>query len=1235
MLLGILSAALCPAQAAPLQSGAMQAQVRLGGHVPLAAVAQARVLGRSARSETVSLALTLPLRDPAGAQRLIARLYDPAAPEYGHYLTPAQFTERFGPTQQTYDAVAAFARSKGLTVTATHPNRVLLDVSGPAPTVETAFGVHLMRYQAHDGRVFRAPDANPLIPASLAGRLSGVIGLDTAAVARPHFHRRQPNAKSGFQGMQPRLMSPSQAPQDGTGPQGGLTPGDVKTAYNLNSVTQSGAGQTLGLFELDGYDPADITAYENAYALPNVPLQNIFVDGYDGSAGQNAGEVTLDIELMTALAPSVKSILVYESANTGPAAIDQYSRIASDNTAKVISSSWGLPELGQDSASRDAENTIFQQMAAQGQSIYAAAGDNGAYDDGVSVSVDDPASQPFMTGVGGTKLFTSSPGGPYQAEQAWGDPTEQSNDPADTHGAGGGGGISAVWPIPDYQVGVGLSTTQRNVPDVSLDADPNTGYSIYFEGGFTVFGGTSCAAPLWAAFTALVNQDRASLGQPTLGFANPTLYKLGTSQAYGTSFHDIADGTTNLYYKATAGYDNATGFGSFNGAGLLSQLASPTNGTVSPIASLTLKPAIVVGGLKSAGTVVLTNPAPTGGAVVTLTTSDPTTTTVPVTVTVLAGGTTATFSISTVAVTGVKQAIITATYNSGSLAATLTVTPDPGTIAPQSLSFDIASVCGGDPATATLNLNGPAPIGGLVAQVSSDTPSAAVPVTVTVPEGTTSTTFSIATSQVAVVTVATISVSANNVTKTAALTVQSPVLEPFTINPGQITGGRQAAAALSLTCPAPPAGATVTLSSDHPAIVILPPSVTFPASSTLTSFPISTVAVSSPVDVTLTATYAGVVKTTQLTVQPGGLVGLTVLPATVTGGAVAVGTLNLDSNAPPGGLVVTLSSSDPSAVVPATVTVPAGASTVTFLVTTIGVATSVTDTITARLNGAVQTETLTILPVRATSLVLNPTRIVSGGASTGNVTINAPAPAGGLAVTLTTDSPTLVTLPAAVVVPAGQTSTAFTITGVKAGNAGITATLGGQSATATLTVASAPGTSYPTGLNFISVPYDYSGLSLDSIFGYTGVKLAVWLPAQSQYALTPNSPADALRPGRGYWVNLPHALTLTTVGVSTNKTQDFSIALSPGWNQVGNPFTVPIKLGITRAANGSVQVPFAEAASAVPLLLSSLVYSYQPAASGATGSYVWTRDTDFLQPGQGYWVYAYQAVTLTIPHPAQ
>jgi subtilase family serine protease len=556
----------------PVQSLAgSSSMVRLAGHIPAKAVANARFLGGLPGNTPISLAFVLPLRNQADLADLLKRLYDPTDPLYGHYLTPQEFTDRFGPTQDDYDAVAGYASGLGFTVTGKHPNRTLLDVSCTAAQAEAAFNLHLNNYQAPNGRIFHVPDQGPQIPDSIASRITGVIGLDNAAVWHPH---NRPLSVAD-----PAQTLPFQI---GTGPGGGLAPADIRTAYNLNGVTSTGSGQTLGLFELAAYKESDVTAYESYFGLPAVPLQNVQVDGYSGHGGTGGDEVTLDIDLQIALAPGASKIIVYEGPNTITGVADTYNRIATDNLAKQISTSWGLSEGSSTTALLDSENASFQQMAAQGQSIYAASGDSGAYDDGSTLSVDDPASQPYMVGVGGTQLFVGS-GETYDHETTW-----NVNDTVS--GGAGGGGVSTVWPIPSWQQGLShaASNSMRNVPDVSLNSDQYTGYAIYYHGGWWIYGGTSCAAPLWAAFTARVNQQRQANGSTSLGFANPAIYSIGSGSNYANDFHDISDGSTNLYYEAMTGYDNATGWGTFNGANLFAELAGSSSNTTKPLAPTSL-----------------------------------------------------------------------------------------------------------------------------------------------------------------------------------------------------------------------------------------------------------------------------------------------------------------------------------------------------------------------------------------------------------------------------------------------------------------------------------------------------------------------------------------------------------------------------------------------------------------------------------------------------------------------
>lgn len=538
--------------------------VRLFDHIPARAVANAQLLGNVQTDTHVPLTFTLPLRNQEALETLISRIHDPADELYGKYLTSEQFVEQFAPTQEDYDKVVEYAKSAGLEVVATHPNRLLVNVKAPVRDVESAFNLQLNHYQLPSGRKFYAPNNNPEVPASIASIISGVVGLDNQAVWRP-YHRKleaaqTPNAMA--------LASPS-------GPGGGFAPKDISTAYNLSSVGAQGDNQTIALFQLAGYQASDINAYASYFGLPTAQLTNVIVDG---GSQTNSVEVAIDIELALALAPKSR-IYVYEGPNSNQGVIDTYNRIATDNIAKQVSTSWGLGEDLVDSQTIQSQNAIFMQMAAQGQTIYAAAGDSGALDDypvngSQTPVVDDPASQPYVVGVGGTHLTVDANTGAYIGETVWNDGLG--------NGAGGGG-VSTVWTIPSWQSNVATvaSKTNRNVPDVALNSDGNSGYAIYYNGQWSIYGGTSCAAPLWAAFTACVNQKLQAAGSPVLGFANPTFYKIGESPAYTTTFHDITQGN-NLVYNAAVGYDNASGWGSFNGANLL---ASLTNSTIPPVSS--------------------------------------------------------------------------------------------------------------------------------------------------------------------------------------------------------------------------------------------------------------------------------------------------------------------------------------------------------------------------------------------------------------------------------------------------------------------------------------------------------------------------------------------------------------------------------------------------------------------------------------------------------------------------
>ncbi len=529
----------------------------LTGHVP-AAITRLAPIGKMAASQRLNLAIGLPLRHQVTLSGFLAELYNPASPRYRHYLTTEQFTALFGPTEEEYQAVAAFAQKHGLVVTATHPNRMILDVSGTVRDIEGAFHVRLREYQhPAEHRTFFAPDSEPQVEASLP--VLHVSGLNNYLLPHPANLKRLPLDQGGH----PR-------PLGGSGPSGSYRGSDFRAAY-ARGVTLTGTGQMVGLLQFDGFYPSDIASYESQASLPNVPVQTVLLDDFNGAAGTNNIEVALDIELTISMAPGLAAVLVYEGAIPN----DILSRMATDNLAKQLSASWTF----------DVDATtaqIFQQFAAQGQSYFNASGDAGAF----GSTVPPPSDSPYITVVGGTTLTTSSPAGPWVSETVW------------NWGSGGasGGGISPTNSIPIWQQTLNMSanggsTTMRNSPDVAMVAD--NVYVISDNGKSGFVGGTSCAAPLWAAFTALVNQQAVSLGQSTVGFLNPTIYTLGQSAGYSTNFHDITTGNNTTssnpnQFFATAGYDLCTGWGSPIGANLINSLAPRQNARVLVPAGSTL-----------------------------------------------------------------------------------------------------------------------------------------------------------------------------------------------------------------------------------------------------------------------------------------------------------------------------------------------------------------------------------------------------------------------------------------------------------------------------------------------------------------------------------------------------------------------------------------------------------------------------------------------------------------------
>ncbi len=534
----------------------------LQGHVP-SAVKHLTSTGRLANSTQLSLVIALPLRNAMALSNLLQQIYDPASPDYRHYLTRAEFTERFGPTARDYQAVVAFAKANHLVVTATHPNRLLLDVSGTAAAVEKALHVTLETYQDPTAnREFYAPDREPALDLSVP--VVHIGGLDNYALPRPHVHATR------------MVSGQSVLGNGGSGPSGAYMGSDFRAAYVPNTVLD-GSGQVVGLLEFDGYLPSDIAYYEQAAKLRNVPLQNVLIDGFSGNPSGTGGqvEVSLDIDMAISMATNLSKVMVYETGQGG-SWDDMLNRMADDNLARQLSCSWYIPGGTADAVA----DAIFQQMAAQGQSFFNASGDEDAYTGLISF----PGDSPYITQVGGTTLTTSGPGGAWVSETVWNWGVEYGED-----GVGSSGGISTQYGIPTWQTNItmasnGGSTTQRNTPDVAMTAD-----NVYVRSdGMNMWvGGTSCAAPLWAGFAALVNQQATRTSQPEIGFINPALAAIGSGANYTTVFHDITTGNNTwsespTQFYAVQGYDLCTGWGTPAGQSLIDALANPEPLAIQP-----------------------------------------------------------------------------------------------------------------------------------------------------------------------------------------------------------------------------------------------------------------------------------------------------------------------------------------------------------------------------------------------------------------------------------------------------------------------------------------------------------------------------------------------------------------------------------------------------------------------------------------------------------------------------
>jgi hypothetical protein len=452
---------------------------------------------------------------------------------------------------------------------------MVLNVSATAANVERVFHVTMQTYQhPTKHRTFFAADRVPSL--DLTVPILHISGLDNYAMKQDQIVRGKPAKRSANTPAQPGRSVPLQS-GSGSGPDGGYIGNDFRAAY-IPGVSLTGSNQMVGLLEFDSYYPSDISEYESMIGV-SVPLTNVIVDGGVSSPGAGVDEVSLDIEMAMSIAPALDQIVVYEGTTNAPWE-DVLDAMANDTNdfPKQFSSSWADDTA--DSPDFTAED-IFKQMAAQGQSFYNAVGDGDAFVGGIPF----PAESTNIVQVGGTTVTTTGPGGPSIYETVW-DWGGQVPLLGPESSVGSSGGVSANFDMPPWQEGVSMtanegSPTMRNVPDVAMTAD-NVYIIANQDADDGPVGGTSCAAPAWAALTALANQEAAAYGKPTVGFANPVIYANGKGASYLSDFNDITTGN-NFWalsvssFPAVPGYDLCTGWGTPAGDNLLDLLAGASD----------------------------------------------------------------------------------------------------------------------------------------------------------------------------------------------------------------------------------------------------------------------------------------------------------------------------------------------------------------------------------------------------------------------------------------------------------------------------------------------------------------------------------------------------------------------------------------------------------------------------------------------------------------------------------
>ncbi len=650
--------------------------------------------GRLPATQMMNLDIVLPVRNQAGLDQFVEDVYNPQSTSYHHFLTPQQFTAKFGPTQADYDAVLQFAQMNGFTVTGGTRDGMDVQVRGTVSQVENAFHVRMQTYKhPTENRNFYSPDQEPTT--DLSFNLWHVTGLENYSLPHPLVESKA--AYAAEHGIDVNKVV-SQA-TTGSGPSASFLGSDMRAAY-YGSGSLTGAGQNLGLLEYAGTDLADLqTYYKNVgQTYPGNIITLLSTDGTSTSCTEASGscddtEQTLDMTQALGMAPGLASMTMYVGSSDTAilSAMTTHSPLPT-----TIGCSWGWTP-----ADPSTLNPYFEKMASQGQSFFTASGDHSTWTK-TGNSEAWPGDNAYVITVGGTDLVTSSAAGPWQSETAWAD---------------SGGGISPdSVTIPSWQQYSGVinssnrgSTTLRNGPDVSANAN----FTFYTCADQTSclansYGGTSFAAPMWAGYIALVNQQLAANSQPSVGFLNPTIYQnnAGSASYYAANFHDVTSGTSGSY-SAVTGYDLVTGWGSPTPA-----LVSALTGTQTQTPDFTIAGTAATAKAGSTGTSTITIGAIDGfNSSVSLAASN-----VPSGVTVAfnptsvtgSGNSTATFTVGSSVAAGNYSITVTGTSGSTTHSTTVTLTVSSSTQSSYTISASPKSltVTRGTSSNVTVTLTG-------------------------------------------------------------------------------------------------------------------------------------------------------------------------------------------------------------------------------------------------------------------------------------------------------------------------------------------------------------------------------------------------------------------------------------------------------------------------------------------------------------------------------------------------